>query len=242
MPMLSLMGIYRYDNSILDGLLFNLPRASYVPKDDTLYITPEELDKDVLRDNLLFEVAEMSLVYTDPEILRYMITSWAGKQKWIWQRLYNTLWYKYNPIWNKDGKITHTDTDTTTRNVERDESGSSEANSSSTSERLPDITTDNERSVSAFDVSTFSPAERTETSVSGSESSEGSLDSKGNFANKGKETETVEHTFTHESIEVGNIGITMTQDMIKSEREVVQCNLYDVIIRDFKNKFCILLY
>lgn len=242
MTMISLMGIYRHDNTVLDGLLLNLPRASYVPKDDTLYITPEELDRDLLKDNLLFEVAELSLVYTDPEILRYMITSWAGKQKWVWQHLYNTLWYKYNPIWNKDGKVTYTDTDKTTRNIERDESGSNEANSNSMSERRPDITTDSERSVSAFDASGFSPAERTESSETGSESSEGAMDSKGNFANRGKETETVEHTFTHESIEAGNIGVTMTQEMIKSERDVVQYNLYDVIIQDFKKKFCILLY
>ena len=242
MAMLSLLGIYRYDNTVLDGLLANLPKTCYVPKDDTLYITPQELDRELLKDNLLFEVAEMPIVYTDPEILRYMITSWAGKQKWVWQHLFNTLWYKYNPIWNKDGKETYTDTDKTTRNVNREESGNNDAISNGKSERQPNITTDTVRSVSAFDTSGFSPAEQTESTETGSESSEASMDSKGKFANTGKETETVEHTFTHESIEAGNIGVTMTQEMIKSERDVVQYNLYDVIIRDFKKQFCILLY
>lgn len=242
MAMLSIMGMYHYDNTVLDGLLFNLPRTSYVPQDVSLYITPKELDKDLLRDNLLFELAEMPLVYTDPEILRYMITSWAGKKKWVWQNLYNTLWYKYNPIWNKDGTVTITDTDATNRNVTKQDSGETNAKSKSASERNPDVKTESERLVSAFDKTGFSPTEKTNTTETGVENVTGESDTSGNFINTGNEEENIEHTYTHERVERGNIGVTMTQDMIKSEREVVQYNLYDVIISDFKKQFCILLY
>lgn len=40
----------------------------------------------------------------------------------------------------------------------------------------------------------------------------------------------------------GNIGVTTTQQMIDEQRRIVQFNLTDHIIGDFKNRFCILIY
>ena len=40
----------------------------------------------------------------------------------------------------------------------------------------------------------------------------------------------------------GNIGVTTTQQMIQSEREVVQFNVYHHIVRSFIDRFCIELY
>lgn len=42
--------------------------------------------------------------------------------------------------------------------------------------------------------------------------------------------------------EKGNIGIVSTQDMIRQEREVSDFSIYDMIIRDFKEAFCLLVY
>ena len=52
------------------------------------------------------------------------------------------------------------------------------------------------------------------------------------------DTGTIERT-THRG---GNIGITMTQDMIAKEREINTFNIYDFIIDSFKKRFCILVY
>lgn len=40
----------------------------------------------------------------------------------------------------------------------------------------------------------------------------------------------------------GNIGVMTTQDMIKQQREILQFNIQDVIAREFKTRFCVLLY
>ena len=69
-------------------------------------------------------------------------------------------------------------------------------------------------------------------------------------------TDTVNHTGTFkkdrdttdtgtiktERTEQGNIGVTSTQSMIMEQREVVQLNLYDVITRDFIDRFCLKIY
>ena len=46
----------------------------------------------------------------------------------------------------------------------------------------------------------------------------------------------------HELHAHGNIGITTTQKLIREEREVDLFNLYDIIIEEFKMRFCILVY
>ena len=40
----------------------------------------------------------------------------------------------------------------------------------------------------------------------------------------------------------GNIGVTMTQDMIRKEREIVEFNLYEYITQAFKKQFCVMVY
>lgn len=49
-----------------------------------------------------------------------------------------------------------------------------------------------------------------------------------------KETETHRRT--------GNIGVTMTQQMIERERQLAEFSYYDMIVSDFKKQFCLLIY
>ena len=42
--------------------------------------------------------------------------------------------------------------------------------------------------------------------------------------------------------EYGNIGVTMTQQLIQAERDLVRFNIHDLIIDDFKQRFCVLIY
>ena len=47
---------------------------------------------------------------------------------------------------------------------------------------------------------------------------------------------------THELHAHGNIGVTTTQKLIREQRDIDRFNLYDIIIEDFKMRFCILVY
>lgn len=40
----------------------------------------------------------------------------------------------------------------------------------------------------------------------------------------------------------GNIGVTTTQEMIESERKVNMWNFFQVIVNEFKTKYCLLVY
>lgn len=107
---LSPMGLYNWDSTIFD-----------------LLVIPEALDRDTLINNLLLETAELEVLYTSPVTFRYAVGQWSKKELDIWERLYATTQYEYDPIENynryEDGsdgstvETKHTGTDTTTDGI-----------------------------------------------------------------------------------------------------------------------------
>lgn len=85
-------------------------------------------------------------------------------------------------------------------------------------------TTTNE--VAAFDSSAWQNASK--------ETKSGEWNEEGDSTGSHEDTEHVRRT--------GNIGVTMTQDMIQKERDIALFSWYDYIITDFKREFCIMIY
>lgn len=82
---LSILGLYQYDNTVLDGLR-----------------VPGDLDIDTCKNNLLIECADYEVVYPNPELMRIAIQNWCQKEYPIWEHLWETTQYEYNPIENYD--------------------------------------------------------------------------------------------------------------------------------------------
>lgn len=99
MALLSLVAIYNYDNTVLEDL------KNYVPKQPSntdyavLNFTP--IDFATLKSLILLRAAEMSLVYSDIDLFKFALRAWSVANKDVWQRLYDTLWYKYDPLFSK---------------------------------------------------------------------------------------------------------------------------------------------
>lgn len=49
-------------------------------------------------------------------------------------------------------------------------------------------------------------------------------------------------SYMHTMHVYGNIGVTTTQQMLESERELVKFNIYDFIADSFANEFCLMIY
>ena len=74
--------------------------------DMTQYYTKSEVD--ILIDNIIAECAELEIVYPDPEFMQKLIGIWSKKELPVWQKLYDTTQFVYNPIWNVDADISIT--------------------------------------------------------------------------------------------------------------------------------------
>lgn len=104
MATIPLIGLYNYDPTIFSGL--HVPTAADLDPDlEYIDNLPVLNDSDLITE-LLAEIGELSPVYSDPDVLRQFITTWSRIWKPVWTKLWQTSIYKYNPIWNKDGKYT----------------------------------------------------------------------------------------------------------------------------------------
>ena len=95
MAMLSILGLYRWDRRLFDGLA--LP-PEFVPyKDDLVHVLVEEL-------------AELELIFPDWDYMRESITAWSSMNVLRWERLLRTAAFEYDPISNYDRTEEWTDT------------------------------------------------------------------------------------------------------------------------------------
>lgn len=106
--LLSINAVFNYDPDIFENL--SLPGSADIPQgEESRYIdNPPDLDASLLVANILTELGEMNLVYSDPATLKMMISIWNAVNYDNWVNLYKTTILKYNPIWNKDGTVTET--------------------------------------------------------------------------------------------------------------------------------------
>lgn len=272
---LSPLGLYQWDQTIFD--LMQIPSA---------------LDKPTLIDNLLSETAELEVLYPNPVVFKNLVGVWSAKQIDIWNRLYATTQYEYNPIENYNryetgsdsgtGRTTHSGTDTTTETTTHGGTdGRTEAVSTGGRDTL-DMTrraggqdqtvgTDTKGHwIAGFDSQpsgqndglvkqTRDQDDATTTTAYGKTETNKDETTYGRTGNV-QETKTYGETINksgglthgeqvasqnegeHELHAHGNIGVTTTQKLIREQRDIDLFNLYDIIIEDFKMRFCILVY
>ena len=240
---LDLLGIYNFDNTVLDLL--------EVPEDED---GNELIDKDTLKDNLLMDTAEMEILYPNASFLKLAIGAWSKKQVPIWSELYASTQYEYNPIWNVDGTVVEerdlagTDYRTDDHTTERTHDDSMERTHDDTMERTHDDTLTTANDVYGYNSATAAPESKVTADHDGTitDAHTGTITD----AHTGTITDTDTGTINHDTTDTGsitttrtgNIGVTSTQSLIKEQRDVVQFNIMDYIINDFKNRFCLLVY
>lgn len=105
--LLSIMGLYEYDNTLFQGLQL-----------------PEGLDQEAVINEILLQCAELEIVYPSIDIMKLAITTWSVANQYTWQKLYDTMVIEYNPIWNVDADVTETLIGNENRDIDRTGSGS----------------------------------------------------------------------------------------------------------------------
>ena len=178
------------------------------------------LSKEAFRDELYAQTAELEVIYPRPDFMQRLIGSWSKTRLPVWNELWKTTQYTYNPIENYDRIEDGTDTFDNT--VER--------TGTDTTTDTPDLLI----SEGAYNASTADPVNGlTPTSHQGGENvSEIEYGS----------TNTTSGSTDHDLHVHGNIGTVTTQKMINEQREVVSFNFYDKMIRAFMERFCLLVY
>lgn len=193
--------------------------------DDTLFenlALPEGFtadDKNILINNLLMETAELEVIYPDPGFMKNAIEAWSGKEVINWERLYKLMLMEYNPIENYNRVE---DSDNQNRGATT-HSGKDIAQGSASDTITNHIT--------SFDSNDLQTHDRSQ-DISGT-------------------TDEVRHGHVitdttgyhlHSQIS-GNIGVTTSQQMAEQELDITpKLNIFDIIIKSFISRFCLLVY
>lgn len=218
---LSILGLYNADDSIFDRMAL-----------------PEGVSAEQVVDDIILECAELELLYPNWDIMELAIFRWSQKSQYKWEKLLATENFEYNPIWNKDGTIKETETKFGTGTAQSQEESSTSGSDSQTVTGTRDST--DELKVSAFDSSTYN--NREQRTLDEDTSTEASSEGTANSSRSGTSVSQNEEGRTYERTEQGNIGVTSTQELIERERAVADFSIYDVIVQDFKERFCVIVY
>lgn len=224
MSLLTVEGLYNYDNTLFDG--FNVP---------------EGLVKQIAIDAILMRTRELEILYPDFTYMKNRITIWSNKYQINWKKLYDTTVLEYNPIENYDRMEDWTDTDDETSTSARDNTRNTTntVKSTSTNEVMNSVNVTDQNT--AFNAGLADHAKQItdgDTTENGSiTNTETGKDTENENINGGR---TGRHTRVGRAH--GNIGVTTSQQMIQSERDLVIFNLYDVIAESFIENFCLMVY
>ena len=184
---------------------------------------PEGLDADLLKDNIVIECAELEVLYADYSFFSYAVGVWSEKQLPVWERMKRAIDQEYNPLENYDRIEEWTDAETNGRTANTASNGNSKVDSGSQQNHYVHGFNDNSQVLQSSDTDHGADTTTTSTNVNGTES--GNRDA------------------THSGRTHGNIGVTTSQQMLTAELDLApRVNMYDVISRDFRNRFCLLIY
>lgn len=134
-PRLTLIGLYKYNNSLFSNLTL-----------------PESIDKETFIDSLLLEYGECPLIYPDLDFMLLAIGAWSRKWYANFERIAAAITATYNPLHNYDR------TENYTENLAGNSGEDSEYTRNVDTNFAGDSTTENQ--VSAYNESTYQPKDK----------------------------------------------------------------------------------
>ena len=214
MAMLTIMGMYDYDNTIFDSLTL-----------------PEGLNKATAIDEIVLECAELECLYPSVPFLKRAVGIWSATMQSSFSRVWSAMNLEYNPIENYDRQEDETTTGT------RQHSGQDVTSGSNSDTRTISDNGSVQNKIAGFDASALVDHDSGTSSRSGTDSTTGTdrteLTHGEKIADAGTRTSRIH----------GNIGVVSSQQMLESELDLIpRLNFYKYLAEEFKRRFCILVY
>ena len=212
MALMTVEGLYNYKNTLFSE-----------------FEVPEGMDKQIAIDTICMRSRELEVLYPNLEFFSMRIGMWSRKNQYNWKKLYDTTLLEYNPIENYDRMEEWTDTDS--------ETGTNSRNNNITN-------TINQEVVTTGSLTEQNTAFNAGLADHAKEITDNDNITTGSGNTTENESGTTKRDLTHARTgrTHGNIGVTTSQQMIQSEREVAMFNIYDIIAESFVDNFCLMVY
>ena len=237
--LLDIMALYNHDQTLFSA--FQVPTSitwvEHGPDGDVTHTETIPYTKQNIVDNILLECAELEVVYPDSDYMKLAIGTWSTKRLYAWQRIADVLYRKYDPFINikrREWRETVEDRDLA-KSETRDLAGSETRDLAGTNDST---VTGN---VNAFNDSSANGVQRDKVTTDQDTTDTGTVDTTDTGTVDYTDTGTV--TTTDDYHIEGDSAIRDAQDIIKLEVQQRLANdLIDIIIEDFKKRFCLMVY
>lgn len=170
-------------------------------------------------------------------LIQKMVKNLFIRNNYKYKRIYNTTVLEYNPIWNVDG------TETLSTERERINTGT-QANlgSNNLTDTYTNVTDTNisEKNVYKTTYDSSNPLLTEKETNNNSNVKTGSESHNTALSNTRTDNLNESETYIETKTRGGNIGVTMTQQMIDAERNVANFSFLDMVCRDIISEVCVL--
>lgn len=178
-----------------------------------------KLPPGVNHDTAVFHIIEecgfLEILFPNPDYLKTSIGEWSDGMLTGWTRFWNVVNEQYDPLYNYNMN----------EEVKEDVSGTNTGTVSDSGTNTGTVT----NAKTAYNSDAFEDAEQRTDDLHNTNTRTDDL------KNTGKRVMTTKRS--------GNIGVTTSQQMLEAELEITRkINFYKEIARDFKEKYCVLIY
>lgn len=224
---LTLYGLYKWDNTLFDNMLF-----------------PKDADKENFIDTLILTYGMCEPLYPDFDFMKNSaIPAWSKK----WQRSIEKVFYvlnqlDYEPIENYDRKEEWTDSPDIVRINSTSGTDTGTITAGKTQKTNQSGSDKNEQTTSAFNSNTYDPKDKTTVTYGNITN----VETGGKDINEMKygrtDTNTEKGNTKHSGRIHGNIGVTTSQQMLQSELELRKQSFIDYCTKLFAQDLLLLVY
>lgn len=193
------------------------------------YELDQRLDKDALNLFILDELGAMDVWYEDPEVYKIFSDNFFEIWKDNIKKLTDTIMAEYNLLQNTNM------TETTSVEIDQDMDTTTSGSNTDDYTRTSEDGDEETRKVSAFDESDFQNDSQRITSGTGS------ISHSGTKTNEGSKNEDLEWRETDVTTKVGYKDRDV-QDALEKERKLNRFNVYQWILKKYKEDMMVLIY
>lgn len=237
--LLDIMALYKYDHTIFNSFVIptTITWTENGPNGPTTHTETIPYTKDLVIDNICLDCAELEVVYPDADYMKLAIGTWSARRLYTWQRIADVLYRKYDPFVNinrHEWRVTEESRDLA-KSETRDLAGSETRDLAGTN----DVTSHN--NVNAYDDSSATGVQRGQVVTDQDTTDTGSVDTTDTGTVDYTDTGTV--TTTDDFHIEGDSAIRDAQDIMRLETaERLANDMINIIIEDFKKRFCLMVY
>lgn len=191
---------------------------------------PEGIDKNTAIEYILMNAGKTPLVHPDPEYMKFYLGTWARVRGPVWEKLLVTTTAEYDILSNTNVTTEYTGTDKAEHELNRHDSGNSILDGTTTTSGTI------EGQVSAENSANYQPdnneiRDLTETTIQETDAT-----------STRNETNDTTRILNHSETRKGKIGDGMIQRILDAERITANYSVYDTIVSDFVEQFCLKIF